>query len=117
MTSIKANYWKLLSSLSRSSAMIRVLLADDSPTARELLKRVLEDEGTFEIIAEADNGKQAIEMTARLKPDVIVMDLVMPIIDGMEATITIMAETPTPIVIATATQSLHEASTAMMALE
>jgi len=97
--------------------MIRVLLADDSPTARELLKHVLEDEGTFEVVAEAGNGKQAIELTARLRPDVIVMDLVMPIIDGMEATSTIMAETPTPIVITTATQSLHEASTAMMALE
>lgn len=96
--------------------MIKVLIADDSPTCRILMRRLLSQHKDMEVIGEAKDGAEAVAMTASLKPNIVVMDLVMPGLDGLLATGEIMAETPTPIVIVSSSQSIHEASTAMKAL-
>ena len=76
---------------------VRVLIVDDSPVAREVLKSVLEVDTSIRVIGMAGTGREAVELTARLKPDLVTMDLVMPGMDGMEATQRIMARHPTPI--------------------
>lgn len=79
--------------------MIRVLIADDSATFRQLLGSILADDPELEVIAEASNGAEAIELVERLHPDLVIMDIQMPIMDGLEATKEIMIRAPTPILI------------------
>ncbi|MFC2091530.1 response regulator, partial [Elusimicrobiota bacterium] len=78
---------------------INVLVVDDSPTARELIINVLESDPDINVIGEARNGQEAITLTKRLKPDIITMDIKMPVLNGLEATKYIMAYHPTPIVV------------------
>ena len=66
--------------------MIRVLIADDQPLMRAGFKAVLEATGQIKVVAEAENGEQAIAAAAQHQPDVILMDIRMPGIDGLEAT-------------------------------
>ena len=66
--------------------MISVLIADDQPLMRAGFKAVLEATGQIKVVAEAENGEQAIAAAARHQPDVILMDIRMPGIDGLEAT-------------------------------
>lgn len=65
---------------------IKVLLADDHAILRAGLKALLEAESDIEVVGEAANGVQAIQQVARLKPDVVVMDITMPDMNGLEAT-------------------------------
>jgi len=65
---------------------IRVLIADDQALARTGLRMVLEEEPDIEVVGEAANGHQAIHSTGRLKPDVVLMDVRMPELDGIAAT-------------------------------
>ena len=65
---------------------IRILLADDHQIMREGLKALLEKHSSMEVIAEAENGIQTLEIARREKPDVIIMDIAMPDINGIEAT-------------------------------
>lgn len=81
---------------------IRVLIADDSPTARLAMRALLGDATDLVVIGEAENGIQAVEQTAKLHPDVVIMDVHMPVLDGIEATRRIMQNTPTPIVVVSA---------------
>ena len=76
---------------------IRVLIVDDSKVAREVLKSVLESDPGIRVVGMAASGSEGLELTAKLKPDLVTMDLVMPGMDGMEATQRIMARHPTPI--------------------
>lgn len=76
---------------------VRVLIVDDSPVAREVLKHVLESDAGIRVVGMAGTGHEAVELTGRLRPDLVTMDLVMPGMDGMEATQHIMARYPTPI--------------------
>jgi DNA-binding NarL/FixJ family response regulator len=71
---------------------IRVLIVDDHPLMREALYDAIDTEASFEIVGQAVNGRQAVEMAASIKPDVIIMDLYMPVMDGIEATRQIMHE-------------------------
>jgi DNA-binding NarL/FixJ family response regulator len=66
--------------------MIRLLLVDDQALFRQGLRGLLQLEDDFEIVGEAENGQQAIELVAQLQPDVVLMDVRMPVCNGVEAT-------------------------------
>lgn len=68
------------------SADVRVLIVDDQTPFREASRMVIELTDGFEVIGEADNGEQAIALAASLQPDLVLMDVQMPGIDGIEAT-------------------------------
>jgi DNA-binding NarL/FixJ family response regulator len=72
----------------------RILLADDHKITRQGLRSLLEKEKDMEIIAEADNGRTAVQLAAELAPDVIIMDVTMPDLNGVEATKQILAKSP-----------------------
>lgn len=74
--------------------MIRILIVDDHPMALEGMKEILKEETTFEIVGEARSGEAAIEQTAALMPDLILMDINLPDLNGMEATRQIKAKYP-----------------------
>jgi NarL family two-component system response regulator LiaR len=81
----------------------RILLADDHPLLREALSQVFSSEKDMEIVGEANNGEEAVNMTSRLKPDILVMDIMMPKFDGLEASRQIKKVAPnTAILILTA---------------
>lgn len=82
--------------------MIRVLIADDSATARALLVALISAQPDMTVAGEAHTGRDAVEMSARLAPDVITMDLHMPELDGFQATQEIMTRAPRPIIIVSA---------------
>ncbi len=63
--------------------MIRVLIADDVPEMRLLVRTNLEFDGRFEVVGEAKNGLEAVDVVSRLNPDVVVLDLTMPEMDGL----------------------------------
>jgi two-component system response regulator NreC len=64
----------------------RILLADDHPIVRQGFRLILESEPDIEIIGEASNGREAVTMAERLQPDIVVMDVAMPELNGIEAT-------------------------------
>lgn len=74
--------------------MIRVLLADDHVLVRTGLERLLGGADGIEVVGTAENGLVAVELAGRLAPDVILMDLEMPVVDGIEATRQIVAASP-----------------------
>jgi len=81
---------------------IRVLIADDHEVVREGLRMILETEEGFIVVGTAEDGVQAIELTANLKPDVVLMDLRMPRMDGIEAISRLAEDHPgVPVVILT----------------
>jgi NarL family two-component system response regulator LiaR len=79
---------------------IRILLVDDHAVVRQGLKAFLATEVDIEVVGEASNGREAVEQVMRLKPDVVLMDLVMPQLDGIGATAEIKASSPDVDVIA-----------------
>ena len=73
---------------------IRVLLADDHKIIRDGLKTLIEKEANMEVIAEAENGRKTIRLAQKLHPNVVIMDVTMPDMNGIDATRKIMEETP-----------------------
>jgi DNA-binding NarL/FixJ family response regulator len=69
-----------------STKRITVLLAEDHTVVREGLRKLLEAESDIEVVGEAANGRQAVALTQKLRPDVVVMDIAMPLLNGLEAT-------------------------------
>ncbi len=78
---------------------MRVLIVDDSVLIRSILKEVFSNDREIEVIGEAPNGKIAIEKNNELKPDLVIMDINMPVMDGITASKHIMSENPVPIFI------------------
>jgi two-component system chemotaxis response regulator CheB len=78
---------------------IRVLVVEDSLTVRRRLVEVIETDPDLAVIAEGENGQQAVEMCRALRPDVITLDMNLPVMDGVSATEVIMGHFPTPILI------------------
>lgn len=79
--------------------MIKILIVDDSPTEAALIQHIIAAEKDMQVIGVAKNGQEAIELTSKLNPDLITMDIQMPVMDGLEATRIIMDQHPTPIVV------------------
>ena len=79
--------------------MIRVLLVEDSSTMRHHLRESLAADQDLQVVGEATDGAQAVELVGRLRPDVVTMDMVLPRMSGLVATEHIMAEHPTPILV------------------
>lgn len=97
--------------------MIRILIVDDSATIRTLLKAIFESDPEMLVVGMASNGVEAAAQTALLKPDVITMDILMPVMNGFEATRRIMAENPTPIVVVTSHVDSVELNTTFNAIK
>lgn len=73
---------------------VRVILADDHRIMRQGLRALLESEHDIEVVDEADNGRRTVQLAREMRPDVIVMDLTMPDLNGIEATRQIVADDP-----------------------
>ncbi len=86
----------------------RVLVVDDSATVRGRLVETLAADPGIDLVGEAEDGKQAVEMCTRHRPDVITMDMMMPVMSGLAATEYIMAHQPTPILIVSASLNRGE---------
>jgi two-component system chemotaxis response regulator CheB len=96
---------------------IRVLIAEDSPTARALLVGIFGLSKEFVVIGEAHNGAEAIERAIALSPDLIIMDVHMPIVDGLDATKEIMRESPAPILMVSGSASVSDVGLGLSATQ
>ncbi|HDD25304.1 MAG TPA: chemotaxis-specific protein-glutamate methyltransferase CheB [Chloroflexi bacterium] len=97
--------------------IIRVLVVDDSQVVRQILISMIETEPGFQVVGQARDGEEAIRLTARLRPDVITMDIRMPRLDGLEAIRRIMSTTPTPIVVVASSAYETDRNIAFAAIE
>lgn len=79
--------------------MIRVLIVDDSPSIRLLLKTILDSQPDIQVVGTVSDGIDALEQVVRLKPDVVTMDIQMPLMDGIQTTRQLMYEHPVPVVV------------------
>jgi DNA-binding NarL/FixJ family response regulator len=87
---------------------IRLLVADDQALVRSGLRKLLESEPDFDVVGEAGDGEQAVWSAARLKADVVLMDIRMPVMDGLEATARITGGADPPRVLVLTTYDLDE---------
>jgi two-component system chemotaxis response regulator CheB len=101
----------------KGKPMIRVLIVDDSPVAQEFLNFIFSDDPDIHVVGIANNGKEALELVERNKPDVVTMDIYMPGMDGFETTRKIMELYPLPIVIVSGSRDAEEVNIAFKAIE
>src|SRR5215467_4505101 len=88
---------------------VRILIADDDASIRRLLRRLIENHENWKVCGEAQDGHEAINKTAQLHPDVIVLDLAMPQMNGLQAAREISQQTPeTPLLLLTVQQVSKE---------
>lgn len=92
---------------------MKIVLVDDSASVRGMLKTLLALEEGFEVIGEAVDGAQGVQTTLELMPDVVIMDLHMPVMNGIEATQKITDEAPGVIVVAFTSSDSPETSDAI----
>ncbi|WP_020507750.1 chemotaxis-specific protein-glutamate methyltransferase CheB [Lamprocystis purpurea] len=97
----------------RHEGPVRVLVVDDSDTARGLLRAMIEDDPRLTVCGEAADGQSAVEQAGRLRPDLVTMDLRMPVMDGMQAIAEIMDRCATRILVVS---DLTDAAQAMAAV-
>jgi two-component system, chemotaxis family, protein-glutamate methylesterase/glutaminase len=76
----------------------KVLLVDDSPMIRRVIREIIEDGNAFEVVGEASNGAEALELIPRLNPDVVTLDINMPVMDGLTTLKHMMIKSPRPAV-------------------
>ncbi len=100
-----------------SKDTINVLVVEDSPVVQMLLKHWLDNDPHLHVMGMVNNGQEAVDFVAEKKPDVILMDVHMPKMDGYEATRRIMETHPVPIVISSATTATTEVGATFHALE
>ncbi len=92
----------------RNHSPIRILVIDDSPTIRELFTALFQEAGDIVVVGTGATGEDAVRLTKLLKPDLVSMDIRMPLMNGLEATRRIMSECPVPIVlISTEAEKTH----------
>ena len=96
--------------------MIRVLLVDDSPSVRAVLKRFFSRTSDIQVVGEAEDGALALRAVLDYQPDLIVMDLQMPMMDGYSAIEQIMSLRPTPIVVLSSRATRNQMQTAFEAI-
>jgi two-component system chemotaxis response regulator CheB len=82
-----------------ASAILRVLVVDDSAFVRKVVSQMLTRSPFLEVVGTARDGEEALEMTERLSPDVVTLDLMMPRMDGLEYLRQQMAKRPIPVVV------------------
>ena len=99
-----------------SSAPTPIIVVDDSPVQRRFLRAAVEADPAFTVVGEARNGKEAVALVARLRPAVVLMDLDLPVMSGIEAIERIMATSPTPILVYSAHVGGEESANALEAL-
>jgi len=87
---------------------VRVLVVEDSLTVRRRLCEVLGADPEIDVVGEADNGKSAIELCREIRPDIVTLDMMLPVMSGLAATEYIMAYCPTPILIVSASTNRGE---------
>lgn len=97
--------------------MLRILVVDDSAVARRLIVRILERDPELRVVGEAVNGEQAVAMAERLRPDVITMDIHMPVMDGLEAIRSIMEQSAVPVVVVTSSASPEDTALSFEAVK
>jgi two-component system chemotaxis response regulator CheB len=85
-----------------SGTKIRVVIVDDSTFMRAVITRLLRRDGRFEVVGQAKDGKEGVDTVVRLRPNVVTMDVNMPVMDGVEAVRRIMSENPLPVVMVSA---------------
>lgn len=116
--SIRKIYWQPSEGwCDMRNSITRVLVVDDSPTARDLLVYILGSDPAIEIVGIAADGDEALKMAHEKRPDVITMDLHMPKVNGCEATRMIMESCPTPIVVVSGIDDRGEMGTGFQAIE
>lgn len=98
------------------SKILNVLIVDDSSTARELLSQIVNNAPDMRAVGPAKDGLEAVQMAQALHPDIILMDVIMPRMNGLEATREIMYAMPTPIVLVSASLESHETNIAFQAM-
>jgi two-component system chemotaxis response regulator CheB len=101
----------------RDRKVIRVLIVEDSPVVRELLTHILGSDPEIEVVGTAENGAVGVEMASRLAPDIITMDIYMPVMDGYEATRRIMRDHPLPVVVVSESFDKKEVEGSFRAIE
>lgn len=96
--------------------MIRILIADDSELVRVVLRDLVMQDPEISVVAEVSDGRSAVEETAKHRPDLVIMDVMMPVMDGIEAVAEIMAVTPTPILMLSAKTDPQDSRSAFAAI-
>ncbi len=97
--------------------MIRVVVIEDSPVAQALIRKILESDPEIRVVGTAPNGRAGVELIATKRPDLVTMDIHMPVMDGYEATRTIMETQPLPIVVVSASWDPRDVAKTFRAVE